>query len=836
MLEATWKRITSLIATVTRLPVQNDLPPRRLLPPQVNTVPLWLRSLAMCMGTCREMASGFIVFTSNMLSRHALVLGTTGCGKTVFCVELFFNFVVRGMKGGAYIDPKGDAIDDLLAKIHKQIRTTNCDAILKRIHVLTISPECVFGFDAFHYEPDSDIAPEHRETAYISWLHRKVDSVIELIFRVFNESEDGKPRLRRILRIVFIATGTAIDDHGRHLPLSESMVLLDVFHPRHDEIYARVEPHLPADVRSEFIVLRELRKRPQDYLGQAESSLNRFRNWLTPLIRAIFSQTVDALDFPEFIRGHHIALVDVSESKYVSRAQANAVGDLIIQEIVEAAASMPRKQRRHFYLFIDEAHFFCGPTLDRVLRMGRGWLLCLVLISQNLRSFYRNEENDYRETVLSEPQTKVIFQQQVLDDDLVTNLGVPNLDFTKHTVEADRHNGFEYLPTLSVGNSASEQRGHQRGSSVARNHGITRSSGLTLSMANGATVGFGENQTSESSQQYSEGETSELKYGQQQSLANSFSQQRSENTSFGVEVSNTEGHDVGVSSTTTKTDTETSTNTQSENNNDTTSRRSGRSSSANGSQWTDAVDAVSESGRSNTQAMQHGQSNSNGETASATHKQSVTNSNSVQQGTTQSLGQAATATNSQQWGNAVSLSSTDSQGVKNARGVSRTLQQSSQNGAAFSGSTAHSIGATVGDNWGTSTASTTGQNRSVTLSPVAMVRTELQEQPQLRTSVEDQLWRLKQTLVTLGNAECLVRLFGVQKTLPMKVLDCQSPYVGDEFFEVVDEMRRRIRASHPYNFRPDLSVDAENRRIDEYVGIDRDPAISPESAGGAFDV
>jgi DNA helicase HerA-like ATPase len=324
--------------------------------------------------------------TERDMATHMAVFGRTGSGKSKF-LELLLCLLMAVYRGFCLIDPHGDLSEDVLARACTRHR-----AIRRRLHYLEPSFDWVFGYDPFRFQPGKAVPETFREAAYLAWLSAKVDRVAEILIRKQGEANfEGKPRLQRVLRDVLYAVGVSVNAEGTHLPLADSLVLLDFQHPRHSEILETVAPHLPRDVLADFEILASARNE-EERLRQTESTLNRLRSMLSPIVRAIFARQVLAtLDFRSIVRQHGILLVNLRETDYFSADQANAIGGLVIHEILSVARTAPREERRQFYLFIDEAARFIGDDLQRALAEARKFKLSICLCFQDVSSLRKEE-------------------------------------------------------------------------------------------------------------------------------------------------------------------------------------------------------------------------------------------------------------------------------------------------------------------------------------------------------------------------------------------------------------------------------------------------------------
>lgn len=379
------------------------------------------------------------------LTIHSCVLGQSGSGKSKF-LELLMRYLMTAKRGFALIDPHGDLSEDLLAyAAYRKVGKGDTD-LLSRLHYVEPTYEQIFHLDLFRFQPEKEIASkEEYDRAYITWLHAKIDSVSRVVLRKQGvASFEGMTRLQRVLRNVLAAVGTAIGPNGKHLPLSDALVLLDVNHPRHNDVYRRVVDHLDDDIRADFHVLRGLP--PRERRTETESTVNWLRSFLSPIVRSIFTDQVETIDFRSIMQNGEILLVNLRETNYFSADQAFAIGGLFIHEILSTAQNTPRKDRKPFYLIVDEAGEFIGPDIGRALGIMRKFKLSICLAAQDLSSF-KKDDLDLRPKVLSQCGTVVSFRQTWPEDldILVRVMCMGNLDFQKYYQVVDRPDGYEFV-------------------------------------------------------------------------------------------------------------------------------------------------------------------------------------------------------------------------------------------------------------------------------------------------------------------------------------------------------------------------------------------------------
>lgn len=417
------------------------------------------------------------------MEAHALVVGQTRMGKSKFLERLMRYLTVYGGGGFALIDPHGDLAEDILAFAAHRKYAAGERNLHRRVHYLEPSYEQVFHYNPFKFRPLNPIPEQHRGDAMRAWLHAKSDRIGEIIQRKQGDMDfQGMARLQRVLTNVLIAVGSA-QVNGRFLPLSDALVLLQLEHERHSDVFRCVEPHLEPEIRAEFQRFHSY-KNPYQYLNEAESTINRLRSLLSPLVKAIFAEEVNTIDFYSIIQNGDILLLNLAETDYFSADQRSAIGGLFIHELLSTAQNAPRDQRKKFTLIVDEAPEFIGADIDRALSTMGKFKMSICLAGQNLESFKKGDL-DLRPKVLSQCHTIVTYQQRWPEDlELLARvLGTGNLDFTKHFQVVDRPDGYDFIPMKAFTEMFTWGQEHSNGFAVSESESVSHESGQVISDA-----------------------------------------------------------------------------------------------------------------------------------------------------------------------------------------------------------------------------------------------------------------------------------------------------------------------------------------------------------------
>jgi energy-coupling factor transporter ATP-binding protein EcfA2 len=430
--------------------------------------------------------AGQFALTEEQLRHHVAVFGASGSGKSKL-LELICRTLIDEYRGFCYVDPNGDTAEDVLAYVHAHIQKYQSEAILKRTYWLEPSFSMTFRYDPLRMPEFGELPANVRDRARRQWLDTKAAQIAEVVQRKQGDVDfQQMARLQRILTDVLVAVGTPVNDHGKHLPLSDVFVLLDRHHRRHQDVLNLVMPHLPREVRMDFASLGAYQSERQ-YKDETESTINRLRSLLSPVVKAIFSCAGDTIDFRKIIQGGGIILVNLRRSDFLSADQRNAIGLMLINQIYSAAEAIPRHERRPFYLLIDEAKLFLSQDMVDALDQARKLQLGVVLAGQHLMQFRRGEV-DLIPSIVENCNTIVCFQQKNPDSLEIWQkyFGYPNLHFEVLYTPHDRPDGYEVrvIPEHSVGEnetasaSLGATRSGQKGAAFQNSEQVSQIVGL----------------------------------------------------------------------------------------------------------------------------------------------------------------------------------------------------------------------------------------------------------------------------------------------------------------------------------------------------------------------
>ncbi len=161
-----------------------------------------------------------------------------------------------------------------------------------------------------------------------------------------------------------------------------------------------------------------LGQRHAEAMRQLESSRNRLKPYFeSDILRWMFGSRVNRLDALRFMREGKIVLLNLAPQNRLSSQLGDAIGGLVLNEVLATARSLPRMVRYPTYLLLDEFQNFVGPDIEAALPEVRQLGIRLILSHQ---SFAQLERGDYDlTTMIFQAQSRMVFGLQGEDADLV---------------------------------------------------------------------------------------------------------------------------------------------------------------------------------------------------------------------------------------------------------------------------------------------------------------------------------------------------------------------------------------------------------------------------------
>jgi len=322
---------------------------------------------------------------------HILELGATGTGKTQAAVHTALQDIQKG-RGLCFINPKGDAINQLLAKMPED----------RLDDVIYINPA---------EEPVTAVnplEPHVHEAMSAAALENQKEIIVGDILALFKrQSQNWGDQWPRVLSTVLRAY---LDLNIRY---EESNTLGDALRAitDQDELESLIDRMDDPVIRNHLVNIRDdlseyeklpLKNRIQDFLGNEV------------IRRVIEGET--SIDFYEAIRTGKIILVDVQRGE-IGRNASPLIGSIVLTQVwaaAQARIALPEDERTLFPVFVDEVKHYASESsnFDEILSESREYGLSVWMISQYLDQL----DPAMQRAAVNNCRTKIVFQPEIADD------------------------------------------------------------------------------------------------------------------------------------------------------------------------------------------------------------------------------------------------------------------------------------------------------------------------------------------------------------------------------------------------------------------------------------
>ncbi|HOX96365.1 MAG TPA: NUDIX domain-containing protein [Candidatus Woesebacteria bacterium] len=284
--------------------------------------------------------------------RHVYVLGKSGTGKSTLLANMAINDIRHG-EGMALVDPHGDTAEHLLDYIPSN-----------RIQDVAYLDPSVVG-KSFHLNPLFV-----KNQAYAELV---ASGIVSIFSKLYGNS--WGPRLEYILRNTLLT-----------LVAKPGATLLDVPRILTNKVYR--EEYLAAvqDPVLHNFWHDEYDKYSEKFQSEAISPiLNKVGQFITsPTIRDIISHPDSTVDFEDLMNNGKIIILNLPQGK-IGEDNAALLGAMFISQIQIAAmnrANMAEKERKDFFLYVDEFQNFATTSFIKILSEARKYRLNLILANQ----------------------------------------------------------------------------------------------------------------------------------------------------------------------------------------------------------------------------------------------------------------------------------------------------------------------------------------------------------------------------------------------------------------------------------------------------------------------
>lgn len=284
--------------------------------------------------------------------RHFYVIGKTGTGKSTLLANMAINDLKQD-EGICVIDPHGDLVETLLDYIPSH-------RINDVVYFNPADSKRTVRINLFEGEN-----VEHRELI--------ASSIISVFKKLYGYS--WGPRLEYILRNALLTL----------LKVPQAK-LSDILRLLTDDNYRQqVVEKLDDQILKDFWVNEYNKLHQRERSQHIASILNKVGQFVSsPLVRNVVNATSSSFSIEDVMNQGKILLVNLSQGK-LGEDNATLLGAMLITKIQLAAmgrVNQTEKQRRDFYLYVDEFQNFATESFVKILSEARKYHLNLILANQ----------------------------------------------------------------------------------------------------------------------------------------------------------------------------------------------------------------------------------------------------------------------------------------------------------------------------------------------------------------------------------------------------------------------------------------------------------------------
>jgi len=327
--------------------------------------------------------------------RHMYIIGKTGTGKSYFLQQLALQDIING-EGLAFLDPHGDSAEWLIERIPAH-------RLEDVIYWNPADVERPFGFNVMEFYNEQD-------------KHRVVNAFLGLMTKMFDPHNQGitGPRFERAVRNSML---TVMEKPGA--------TLVEVMRILTDQKYAdKLIPTIKDDLvrrywTDEIANTQEFHK--SEVLGYIVSKFDRFIT--NKLTRNIFGQSRSGFDMRWAMDNQKIIIVNLAKG-LIGEENAQFLGLLLVPRILSAAmsrADINERDRKDFYLYVDEFQNFSTEDFAQILSEARKYKLNLIVANQYIQQI----DDKIRDAVFGNVGTAITMKVGTTDAQFLETLYTP---------------------------------------------------------------------------------------------------------------------------------------------------------------------------------------------------------------------------------------------------------------------------------------------------------------------------------------------------------------------------------------------------------------------------
>src|SRR3989338_6855159 len=317
--------------------------------------------------------------------RHVYIVGKTGTGKTELLKYMLMQDIRSGA-GVAFIDPHGDAAEDILNMIPPE----------RAEDVIYFNPadtERPIGMNMLEAQSEQE---KHFVATYI----------VGLMYKLYDPHKTGiiGPRFEHAIRNAML---TVMSEPGNTF-VEVVRVLTDARFVQ--ELLPKVDdPVVRRYWTDQIAQTADFHK--SEVLDYIVSKFGRFVT--NRMIRNIIGQSKSAFNIRDIMDNKKILIVNLSKGK-IGDENSDFLGLILVPKILVSAMSrqdVQEEQRKDFYLYVDEFQNFATDTFADILAEARKFRLNLIVANQ----FVGQVEEEVKNAIFGNVGTIISFRVGVTD-------------------------------------------------------------------------------------------------------------------------------------------------------------------------------------------------------------------------------------------------------------------------------------------------------------------------------------------------------------------------------------------------------------------------------------
>ncbi len=333
---------------------------------------------------------------SRAFDTHLHLLGGTGKGKTTA-----IHTILHPLLSDPFDEPCFIIIDRMGGFSHELLLWMSSDYCPDRVRqrLVYIEPareDVVLPLNPLLYDTDAH-------------GYYKVSRATDIVLRAWeSQNIDAMPRLARWTFNSFWAAAQL------GLTIADCVHFLMPGSPHHEPLLRL----LPERLRLEWSDL--VGSRSAEVLRILDSSRNRLKPFFeSDILKRMFGSRQNRFDAGRFMQEGRIVVVNLQPANRLSEQLGDAIGSLILNEVLSTARSLPRGVRYPTYLVLDEFQRFVGPDIEAALPEVRQLGLKLLLSHQSFAQLQRGDHD--LTSMIFQAQSRLIFGLQGQDADMLAD-------------------------------------------------------------------------------------------------------------------------------------------------------------------------------------------------------------------------------------------------------------------------------------------------------------------------------------------------------------------------------------------------------------------------------